>query len=102
MIYVGITFACTGAVADLMGLREGQQVAHLTADTSREMLDAVTAMELPPVRAMGQRTIRWRYVVTALERNRAIAQLGARVLTARQVYQLEVARAEATARIRRS
>lgn len=94
-VYIGPTFTCPDIIADRMGFRECQQVAHMTADTSIEMLTAAEDLGLPVAREMGARTVRWRYVVTALERNRLISHLGAQPITARQMFAIEAARAEA-------
>jgi hypothetical protein len=71
--YVGSTFRCGGPVADRMGLAEGQQVAWLTADGQSELWLFAAEMGLPDVRMMGSGPM-LRYVVTGLERNRALAR----------------------------
>lgn len=92
-VYVGPPFAITGPVADRMGLREGQHVAHMTADTSGQMMVAAADLGLPDNREMGGGTVRWRCVVTTLERNRLLSHMGAQPLTAQQMFRLEGARA---------
>lgn len=94
-VYVGPTFKCPGVIADLMGLREGQQVAHMTADTHGQMITMAAEMGLPDKREMGAGTVRGRYIVTALERNRLLSHMGAKGMTALEMAQLETARAVA-------
>lgn len=100
-LYVGPTFKCPGIVADRMGLRENQKVAHMTADTSGQMMAAAADMGLPDNRELGSGTVRWRYVVTAVERNRLLTHMGAREMTPIEMGRLELARADARDEARR-
>lgn len=93
--YVGPLFDCPPIVADRMGLREGQKVAHLTADTAMQMVVAAEELGLPENRQMGHGTVRWRCYVTALERNRAISHLGVQPMDARDMARAETVRADA-------
>lgn len=91
-VYVGPTFPCPGAVADRIGLKERQSVAHLTADTQGQMWVASADLELPAAREMGQESgSRFRCIITTWERNLAVAR-GAVQLTASEMYALQASR----------
>lgn len=88
-VYVGSTYKCPGSVADIMpavppdaenGIRDGQVVAWLMADTPLELRQfAVDKLGLPGNRRLGLGAM-MRYVISGWERNRALA-LGAEVRT---------------------
>lgn len=96
-VFIGPTFRCPPAVADHVGLREGQRVAHLTANQRNELQVLAAAMGLPDRRFMGGQTPRWRYIITAAERYRARAQ-GAEEATVGELDQLVAHRARPPAR----
>lgn len=74
-VYVGTMFACPARVADRMGFPEGRRVCWLTADRESELWTFAADMPLPDARLMGSGPMA-HYVITGLERNRALV-LGA-------------------------
>jgi hypothetical protein len=73
-VHVGATFRCPPAVADRMGLRPGERVAHLSADRQTELWLFATEMGLDDRRRLSPDTPRERYVITDFERNQALTR----------------------------